>query len=244
MIRSPSPCRPSCSAKSISTPASRYSSGWSTKPVGPSNGGITLLICEHPPLITVGRSGSRAHLHISSEELTSQQVSVRWLNRGGGCLVHLPGQLAIYPIVPLGSLRLDRRRVFEPAGKRACRTCSRNWESTGSRRPGWPGVWGRTGQLAAIGVAVKNWTTYHGAFVNVSPAMRLVRRVVTDPIDNSPMSSLMIERQGSVKMTAVRAGLVRHLAEAFGAERYHLHTSHPLLARSADRPREPAARVQ
>ena len=210
---------------------------------GAANGGITLLICEHPPLITVGRSGSRAHLHISSEELTSQQVSVRWLNRGGGCLVHLPGQLAIYPIVPLdrygwtvgeylSRLEMGLSNMLAELGVR------------GVTRPGWPGVWGRTGQLAAIGVAVKNWTTYHGAFVNVSPAMRLVRRVVTDPLENSPMSSLMIERQGSVKMTAVRTGLVRHLAEAFGAERYHLHTSHPLLARSADRPREPAARVQ
>ena len=58
---------------------------------GAADGPITLLICEHSPLITVGRSGSRSHLHISSEELTSQQVNVRWLNRGGGCLVHLPG---------------------------------------------------------------------------------------------------------------------------------------------------------
>ena len=214
---------------------------------GSTDGRMTLLVCEHPPLITVGRSGSRVHLNISSEELTSQQVSVRWLNRGGGCIVHLPGQLAIYPIVPLEHygwtvgqyltrLETGLTNLLAELGVHGARL--------GAVRPGWPGVWGRTGQLAAIGVAVKNWTTYHGAFVNVSPAMRLVRRVVTDPVANAPMSSLMIERQGSVKMTAVRAGLVRHLAEAFGAERYHLHTSHPLLARLNDRPREPAARVQ
>ena len=151
--------------------------------------------------------------------------------------------MAIYPIVPLehygwtvgeylGRLESGLLNMLAELGIH-CAT-----------RPGWPGVWGRTGQLAAIGVAVKNWTTYHGAFVNVSPAMRLVRRVITDPVENAPLSSLMIERQGSVKMTAVRSGLIRHLAEAFGAERYHLHTSHPLLARINDRPREPAARVQ
>lgn len=209
---------------------------------GAGDRAITLLVCEHPPLITVGRSGSRTHLHISSDELISQQIEVRWLNRGGGCIAHLPGQLAIYPIVPLERCAWT---VGEYLGRLQAGLMNTLAElaipATG--RDGWPGVWGRTGQLAAIGAAVKNWTTYHGAFLNVAPAMRLVRRVVSDPADGEPMSSLMVERQGSVKMTAVRSGIVRHFAEAFGAARYHIHTSHPLLARSPEKTRERAARA-
>ena len=50
-----------------------------------------LLMCEHPPLITVGREGSREHILASPQELISRELDVRWLNRGGGCLVHAPG---------------------------------------------------------------------------------------------------------------------------------------------------------
>ena len=66
-----------------------------------------LLICEHPPLITIGRSGSQAEILCDAHELTARQIDVRWLNRGGGALVHVPGQLALYPILPLARRGLD-----------------------------------------------------------------------------------------------------------------------------------------
>src|SRR5712692_5787675 len=60
-----------------------------------------LLICEHPPLITVGRHGSRAHILCEPEELRARRWRVRWVNRGGGSILHVPGQLAIYPVLSL-----------------------------------------------------------------------------------------------------------------------------------------------
>ena len=63
-----------------------------------------LILCEHPPLITVGRKGSRAHILCGPEELCARRWPIRWVNRGGGCLLHLPGQLAVYPILPLDRL--------------------------------------------------------------------------------------------------------------------------------------------
>src|SRR5262249_32813732 len=60
-----------------------------------------LVLGEHPPLITVGRRGSRAHIHAEPGELRARQWGVRWVNRGGGCLLHLPGQLAVYPVLSL-----------------------------------------------------------------------------------------------------------------------------------------------
>src|SRR5262245_47361629 len=66
-----------------------------------------LVLCEHPPLISVGRQGSREHVHVDPRELRLKGWSVRWVNRGGGCLLHLPGQLAVYPILPLDRLGLD-----------------------------------------------------------------------------------------------------------------------------------------
>ena len=68
---------------------------------GRDDGQIALLLCEHPDLITVGRAGSAADLSLESGLLRSHRLETHWIGRGGGCVVHTPGQLAIYPVVPL-----------------------------------------------------------------------------------------------------------------------------------------------
>lgn len=203
---------------------------------------IRLLLCEHPASITVGRQGSRAHIHLPPGELTSRQVKVHWASRGGPCLVHLAGQLAVYPIVPLcwhGFTVGDFLRRFQ-------RGLAETLAAVGAAarpRPGSFGLWGRSGQLVAVGAAVKNWTTYHGAFVNVDPPLELFRAVDTDPELGTPFSSLVAERQQPVKMTAVRASLVGTLAAAFDCRRHHLYNGHPLLARLAKARHESSARA-
>ncbi len=82
-----------------------------------------------------------------------------------------------------------------------------------------------------MGIAVRNWITYYGAYLNVDPPMGLFRVVRSDPVEDIHMSSMSAERRGPVRMTTVRATLVKHLTEAFGCDRYHLFTGHPLLRR-------------
>src|SRR5438093_10868911 len=60
-----------------------------------------LILCEHPPLISVGRHGSRAHILLEPPELQVRGWRVRWVNRAGGCWLHQPGQLAAYALLPL-----------------------------------------------------------------------------------------------------------------------------------------------
>src|SRR5438309_6698380 len=72
-----------------------------------------LVLCEHPPLITVGRQGSRSHILCDPEELRVRRWRVRWVNRGGGCVLHQPGQVAVYPILPLDRLNLGLRAYLE-----------------------------------------------------------------------------------------------------------------------------------
>lgn len=99
----------------------------------------TLLLCEHPPLITMGREASRAHLQTDAADLRRLEIDVRWLSRGGGAAVHSPGQLAIYPILPLDRLQLglmDFRQRLEDAAAATCREGSRPREAVGrSARP-------------------------------------------------------------------------------------------------------------
>ena len=219
-----------------------------------NDGQITLLLCEHPTLITVGRGGSPADVAMQSNLVRSRQIEVRWVNRGGGCLMHCPGQLAIYPIVPLRWHRfsvgeflhrlqagiiesLDDLNVPSRAQGTVAIFASAKMGLSPSTpeqpcpSPSISGVWGRTGQLAALGVAVRHWTTYYGAYLNVCPPMGLFRLVQSDPASGTSMSNLVAERCGPVRMTGVRAALVRRLAERFNCDRYHLYTGHPMLRR-------------
>jgi lipoyl(octanoyl) transferase len=194
-----------------------------------TDGLIRILICEHPDLITIGRGGSPAEVQMDSGLIRSGQLEVRWVNRGGGCLVHTAGQLAVYPIVSLLWHGLSLGEYLSRIQEGILRTLTA-LGIPGRAFSGRYGVWGRTGQLAAVGIAVRHWVAYHGAFINVGPRMGLFRLVDTDPQHNTRMSCLVAERGRPVRMTAVRAELVRHLTEALGCDRYHLHTGHPWLA--------------
>lgn len=195
---------------------------------GYDDGRGALLVCEHPPLITVGREGSRAELRCSQEELTARQIPVRWLNRGGGSLVHVPGQLVVYPILPVArrgwGLAAFRERLEMSLVDLCEEVHVRAW-----RIPEAAGVFCRSGQLAQVGVAVRSSISSHGLFVNVNPrmdALGLVRSAF------GRATSLAAERGNSVTMSAVRESLIRRLAVRLDYERYHLYTGHPLLKRT------------
>jgi lipoyl(octanoyl) transferase len=198
---------------------------------------IVVLMCEHPEIITVGRSGSRGDIRLSDEQLRRRRLGVRWVHRGGGCIVHSPGQLAVYPIAPLAPCGwsvgeyLRRLRAGVMGALNAL-------DFAAEKRPTHYGVWGRTGLLAALGVGVRRGVSCHGAFLNVHPSMSLPAFVDTAPPQTrkpgqrAAMSCLLAERQRPVRMHAVRAALVEQLAAAFDCERYHLHTGHPWLRRA------------
>ena len=203
------------------------------------DGQIVLLLCEHGGVITVGRGGSPSDVFAESRMLRSRQIDVRWVNRGGGCLVHCPGQLAIYPIVPLRWHGFSVGEYLERLQAGIVETLD-DLGVHGQTSPGRHGVWGRTGQLATLGIAVRDWVAYYGAYLNVCPPMGLFRLVETDPLEKTRMSCLVAERRGPVRMATVRSTLVEHLVSAFGCSRYHLYTGHPQLreglARRSHRP--------
>lgn len=208
---------------------------------GDRRGRMTLLVCEHPETITIGRHGSRAHVLLDEAELASRKLRIRWVNRGGGCLMHGPGQLAVYPIVPLG----PHGWTVGDYLARLQAALDGLLDGLGVQRQPQPwrrGGWGRSGQLAVVGAAVKYGVAYHGAFVNVSPAMHLTRLVETDAVQRKPLSSLAAELQKPVKMSAVREAVIRHVSAALDAPRYHLFSGHPLLT-TVRRP-APASRAR
>lgn len=189
-----------------------------------------LLLCEHPPLITVGRSGSRSHIQLEPKDLLARRLGVRWLNRGGGCLVHAPGQLAVYPVLPLDRLGLSPREYRSRLIAAVLEVCSE------LSVPAWAveqtaGVAGRTGQFAFIGAAVKRWVAYQGLYINVRPVLQM-QRLVSCGRNGLKPTSLESLRGRVTPMAAVREALIRNLAHRLGYDEYHVFTGHPLLKRT------------
>lgn len=191
-----------------------------------------LLLCEHPPLITVGRHGSRGHILYEPDELAALRWPVRWVNRGGGCLLHLPGQLAVYPILPLDRLNLGLQAYLDRL-QDVLTALLDDFGIRGTTRPGRPGVWVHGRPIAALGVAVRHWVTYYGAVLNVNPDLVPFRRVRCLGPAEEPMTSLERERRGPLRPSLVRERLLEHFSARFPFARTALFSDHPALRRPA-----------
>jgi len=201
----------------------------------------TVLLCEHPPVITIGRHGSRSDVRLSDNTLAREEIAVRWSNRGGGTLLHAPGQLAVYIVLPLRSFGYtvgEYLRRLQQGLEAACDEI----RFPRVPRPGRRGVWSRDGQGVFLAAAVKNDVSYFGAYFNVDVAERLLHATATDPDDKTESTSFSRAMRRQVRMPSVRQSVVGALSTALGCERYHLFTGHPLLARTMISPKD-AARV-
>jgi lipoyl(octanoyl) transferase len=194
--------------------------------------GAAVVLCEHPPLITVGRQGSHAHLLLGADELRARHWAVRWVNRGGGCMLHLPGQLAVYPVLALDQLGLGVQGYLDRL-QQVLLDVAADSGARAELRPGRPGVWARGRLLAGVGVAVRDWVAYYGAYLNVCPVLAPFRHVRCAGPGEGPMTSLERERHGPVRPALVRQRLVERLAERFGFGRAHVFSNHPSLVRKA-----------
>lgn len=189
-----------------------------------------LLVCEHPPSITIGRDGSFADVLVDRDELVARKMDICWTNRGGGTFVHLPGQLSVYVVVPLERLKLgllDFRQKLEQSLIATATELKVPAESA----PSSPGAICRCGQFGFIGAAVRDWISYGGLHVNVSlsqEALELVRWNESDV----RVTSISAQRTRPVAMTSVRESLIRNLSAFLGYDSFHLYTGHPLLHRS------------
>jgi lipoyl(octanoyl) transferase len=185
-----------------------------------------LVLCEHPPLITVGRHGSPGHLRCDLEDLRRRRWPLRWVNRGGGCLLHLPGQLAVYPVLPLDRLGLGLEAYLDRL-QRVLAAVLDDFSVRAETRPGQAGLWIGGRLIAGVGVAVRDWVSYFGAVLNVNPDLLPFRLVRTGPDEVGPMTSLERERRGPLRPALVRERLVEHFTTVFGFERASLFFSHP-----------------
>jgi len=181
----------------------------------------TLLVCEHPHVITQGRNGKREHLLVSEQVLRQKGMDYYETSRGGDITYHGPGQIVGYPILNLGAIRRDvvwYVRTLEEAMIHA----TAEFGITAERVAGKTGIWVRAGnteeKLAAIGVHISRWVTSHGFAYNVSTDLRNFQLIVPCGIAGRRATSLekLLGRDMEQKEVALR--IAKHLGELLGRD--------------------------
>jgi lipoyl(octanoyl) transferase len=178
-----------------------------------------LLFCEHPHVITQGRSGNRANLLAGENVLRQKGVEYFETTRGGDITYHGPGQIVGYPILNLGAIRRDvvwYVRALEEAMIRATAALGIN----ATRVPGKTGLWvgqpGSEEKLAAIGVHISRWVTWHGFAYNVATDLRYFELIVPCGIVDRKATSLEKLLERNVSLGEIKPLLAIHLGEVFG----------------------------
>ncbi|MCS7167916.1 MAG: hypothetical protein RMI91_02865 [Gemmatales bacterium] len=190
----------------------------------------SVVFCEHEPCITVGRQGSYRHVLLDLDELRRRNWPVHWVNRGGGCWLHLPGQLALYLVVPLTSLGWSVANYLQRL-RQALVDTVRDYllpAEVPSAAETEVQVHGRP--IACLGVHVRQGVTRFGAVLNVGPDLTWYPFVRTS-YGAPPMTSLERECRRRIRPAEVRQFLLQHLCRQLEYSAVSVSLEHPWLMR-------------
>lgn len=174
----------------------------------------TLLLLEHPPVITLGRSGNLDNVLVSESELSDRGIRLFHANRGGDVTYHGPGQIVGYAIIDLTRHGTDLRKHLWKLEE--VLICALNHLGvTGTRREGETGVWVSQNKIASIGIHVKRWVTMHGFAINVAPNFDHLSLIHHCGITDGPMTSIQNVLAHPVPIHQVYQVLKSSFAEIF-----------------------------
>ena len=171
----------------------------------------TLLLVEHPPVITFGKKGGRRNLLADETFLTSQGFSLYDIERGGDVTYHGPGQLVGYPILPIGRKVRNYLRNLEAVMVNVL--AQYGLESEGS--PGYAGVWVGDEKVVAIGVAIKRNVSFHGFAMNVYTNLEHFTYIVPCGLADKGVTSLSKLIGRHVPLEEVKPKLVEEFKKTF-----------------------------
>jgi lipoyl(octanoyl) transferase len=180
----------------------------------------TLIFCEHPPVITIGKSGNVSNLLCPEEMLASKGVEIFQVDRGGDVTFHGPGQLVGYPIFDLESLQLGLKDYIHQLEESIIRLLE-TYQMEVSRLKGATGVWleaahpQRTRKICAIGVRSSRYVTMHGFALNVNTQLDYFQLINPCGFVDKGVTSLATELGVAVDMAEVKHRLFQIFSDLF-----------------------------
>ena len=166
----------------------------------------TILILEHPPVITLGARESTNKLLAEDTELAQKNIELVRIRRGGGSTAHNPGQLVFYPIIDLKSVKIgvtEYIRLLETIGIEFLSL----FGVQSQRRKGLPGLWVEDRKIASIGVKIEKWVTFHGMAININNDLSIFDMIIPCGLDDVVMTSVLEETGKDIKISVAKEEL-------------------------------------
>lgn len=182
-----------------------------------------LILCEHPPVYTLGKSGSMDHLLLNEPELEERDISFYKINRGGDITHHGPGQLVAYPILDLDYFFTDVHLYVRKLEETIIQLLD-SYGIKAGRIPDYTGVWIQQSEelwvkICAIGVHLSRWVTMHGLALNVNNDLDYFNQIIPCGIVDSNKEVTSIKKQlgHEVDMDELKSRFVKLFAQEFEA---------------------------
>jgi lipoate-protein ligase B len=190
------------------------------------NNGLSsaLILCRHYPVITLGRAANKKNILVSKIELEKRGIAVYEIERGGDVTYHGPGQLMAYPVFNLNYLKKDIHWFLRQLEETVI-TYLPDLGIKGERQPGLTGVWVDGKKISSIGIAIRNWITFHGLSINIKNGdlanFRLIRPCGMD-IEMVTLETLLGR---NIEIESVKENLIHKFREIFSCQQIGLALS-------------------
>ena len=178
------------------------------------------LLCEHPPVYTLGKSGHMENILISESEMQERGIQFYKTNRGGDITFHGPQQIVGYPIIDLEKFYTDIGRYLRELEAVIMLTLA-EYGIEGKRSKGETGVWiqpdipGKERKICAMGVRCSRWITMHGFALNVNTDLNYFDNIIPCGIENKKVTSIAKELNGRVDFEEVKQKVKRNFEVVF-----------------------------
>jgi len=179
------------------------------------------LFVEHPPVITLGKSGQEKNLLLTKVELERKKIQYFNTNRGGDITFHGYGQIVGYPVIDLENFYTDINRYLRTLEEIVISTLN-YFKISSQRSPGETGVWLESNspnsrKICAIGVKTSRWVTMHGFALNVDTDLRYYNYIIPCGIKGKSITSINKEIKKNVSINEVKEKLLENLKKTFQA---------------------------
>jgi len=173
-----------------------------------------LILCQHYPVITVGRLGKKENIKTSWNELKNRNIPVYEIERGGDVTYHGPGQLTAYPIFNLHDFKKDIHLFLRKLEAVVIDFLS-DFGVKGLRYPGLTGVWIANQKIASIGISIKNWITFHGVSVNIKKGDLVNFQLIKPCGMDIEMTSLETILKKNIRIDQIKKNFISKFKDTF-----------------------------
>ncbi len=175
----------------------------------------TLILVEHKPVVTIGKSGKDENIKVSIKFLKEKGIELYHIERGGDVTFHGPGQLVGYPIFNIKKGLAGIRSFIEKIEEAIIATLG-DFGISADKREKMIGVWVGERKICSIGIAVKRWVSLHGFALNVNTDLKYFDLINPCGFKEIKMTSMQEILKYQIEMESVKKAVIENFISVFG----------------------------